>query len=346
MKILITGSTGFIGQKIVRELLEQNHQLFLLIRPESKEKARKMYGENDKISYISGDITKTDVIQNIYSVVNQLDEVDTVLHLAALYNLEASYKEAYEQNVIGTQNIILLLDKMKNVKHFHYYSTYAVNPIIDGATHEDFLVKDDKLFTDFYALTKNHAEHLIRSKKNSHYKIVIHRPGVIIGDSQNGSFEKIDGPYFLFEVVRKIKDLGVTNLTIPFLPLPIHQDANIPVLPIDVLAKWSVEIMNNPPKENIRCYHLVPEQKIRSIDFLEASLDLLQIRTRVIPLTYYRIMDHFFPLVKIPKETLFYMNQRTIFDQTNLKTDYPDLKSPSYQQYLPQIIQGFLRGKR
>lgn len=346
MKILITGATGFIGQKIVRELLKQDHSLFLLVRPESKEKAKKIFGDNDKISYISGDITQTDIIKNIYSAVNQLDEIDTILHLAALYDLTASYKDAYEQNVIGTQNILLLLEKMKNVKHFHYYSTYAVNPIIEGATHEDFLVKDDRLFSDYYALTKNHAEHLIRSKKDAPYNIIIHRPGVIIGDSKDGTFDKINGPYFLFELVQKIKSMGFSSLTIPALPLPIHQDANIPILPIDILANWSTAIINDPPKEKFRCYHLVPEQKIRSIDFLEDALELLQVKTRIVPLSYYKIMDRLFPLVKIPKETIFYMNQRTIFDRTNFRTDYPELIGPSYQQYLSTIIQGYLRGRK
>ena len=345
MNILLTGATGLIGQRIVRKLSLGEHKLFLLVRPESKIKAKEIFKDLPNLTYIEGDIEDTDVVKNIYTVSKLIDEMECVVHLAAYYNLEASLAEAYLKNVVGTQNILHLMTKMKSIKHFHYFSTYAVNPVTQGAVNENFLIQDGLPFPDEYSKTKNHAEHLVRKNRLPQVKTVIHRPGIIIGDSETGEMEKTDGPYYFFDFVMKLKKLKVVNSKLPFLPMPLTPNSFLPVLPVDVLTDWCSHIILNPPKEDLRCYHLVPHPPIKGIEFLEASMELLGLPLKIFPVKQTKLMAPLLPVLNIPKQAAFYMNQQTIFDRSELTKDYPILTCPPYQKYLPKIIQGYLRGK-
>ena len=205
MNIFITGGTGFIGKELTQTLLKEGHQIFLLVRPASMEKAKLLFQDQQNLKFIEGDITQTDVIHNISSINSTINKVDTVIHIAAVYDFNASYEECYYQNVVGTQNIINLIKKMRALKHFHYFSTFAVNPIAEGAVSEDYLTEDTSLFPDDYSLTKNHAEHLVKKNISPDYTTVIYRPGIIMGDSLSGEFSKVDGPYFIFDILSKFK---------------------------------------------------------------------------------------------------------------------------------------------
>lgn len=345
MNILLTGPTGFIGKRIVNQLASGGHRLFLLVRPNSRAKAEITFKHLKDITFINGDIEETDIIKEVSSVSKILEEIDSVVHLAAFYDLEASLSVAYIKNVIGTQNVLQLLGRMKNVKHFHYFSTYAVNPVAQGAVNEDFLIQDDLPFYDMYSKTKNHAEHLVRKFRKEGMKTVIFRPGVIIGDSETGEMEKTDGPYYLYDFVQKLKTIELLNSKIPFLPMPIKPNSTLPVLPVNILADWCSKIISRPPENELRCYHMVPQPMVKTKDFLEASIELLGLPVKILPLSQTRLISPFLPLINIPKQAAFYMNQQTLFDRSHLQQDYPELQTPYYQQYLPNIIEGYLKSR-
>lgn len=346
MNILLTGSTGLIGQRMTRRLASDGHKLFLLVRPASKKKAQALFKDLPSIVYIIGDIEDTDVVKNIYSVSHYIDEIDCLVHLAAYYNLEATLSEAYIKNVLGTQNIIQLMGKMKGLKYFHYFSTYAVNPQTREVILENDLTNDDRLFQDDYAKTKNHAEHLVRKIHLPHIKTIIHRPGIIIGDSRTGATDKEDGVYFFFNFIEKLKKIKFLSNKIPFLPMLVNDRSKLPVLPVDILADWSSQIINNPPQAKLSCYHLISQEQINTKMFLERSMELLNFPVKLMPVKSHPLLTKALPLLKIPKEAAFYMNQHSDFDRSQLEKDYPHLKCPKFEDYLPQIIKGFIEGKK
>jgi nucleoside-diphosphate-sugar epimerase len=345
MNILLTGATGLIGQRIVRRLSREGHKIYLLVRPQSKSKAIELFSDVPTITYIEGDIEDKDVVKNIYTVSQLLDEIEGLVHLAAFYDLEASLEEAYLKNVLGTQNILHLMSKMKSIKYFHYFSTYAVNPTKSGLVSENDLTENDLLFEDHYSKTKNHAEHLVRRHNLNHIHTVIHRPGIIIGDSNSGVTTKHDGVYFFYDFVRQLKKMNIMRLKIPYLPMLVHENSYLPVLPVDTLTDWSCHIISHPPQENMKTYHLVPTPSIRTKDFLEASMKLLGVPMKLFPLGQVKVITPLLPFLKIPKEAAFYMNQLALFDRTNLEKDYPELTCKTYDEYLPKIIKAYLESK-
>ena len=346
MNIFLTGSTGFIGQRMVRKLDQEGHKIFLLVRPKSRKKAESLFREIPSITYIEGDIEDTDVVKNIYTVSHHIDQIDCLVHLAAHYDLNATLAECYLKNVLGTQNIIHLMTKMKNLKHFHYFSTYAVNPSTLGAVTEDSLTQDDRLFQDEYAKTKNHAEHLVRRHHLSHVKTVIHRPGIIIGNSETGEMDRSDGIYYFFNFIKKIKNINLLKSRLPLLPMLVHENSYLPLLPVNILTEWSCKIISNPPDAPLRCYHLVPNINIRTKSFMEASMEQMGFPLKIFPVKYTKLLAPLLPLVKIPKEAAFYMNQLSVFQRSNLAQDYPTLTCPDFKEYLPVIIGGFLENEK
>ena len=112
MKIFITGATGFLGSKII-EQFQDKYSLSILVR--NKDLLSKLKEKNITSHY--GDLS---TIQT-----EMLNEIDTVIHTAALARPYGKWEDFYHSNVEGTKN---LLEKSiaANVKKFIYISTEAV----------------------------------------------------------------------------------------------------------------------------------------------------------------------------------------------------------------------------
>lgn len=342
MKILITGGSGFIGKPLVLDLLSHNHEIYLLARSKSINAVNKTF-IGHPIFFFEGNIEDPEVVLGTENK-EKLQEIDCLIHLAALYDLTAKPDVSYRANVLGTQNILNLAKRMRKLRFFHYFSTYAVNPNKEGIVFENDLCDNKERLSDFYSKTKNQAEHIVRAKQLPGINVIIHRPGIIIGDSNTGEMEKKDGPYYFFDFIERLKS---TNLAqkLPFLPLPLHESSRLNVLPVDILVGWSSEIIRNPKNHKLRCYHLVPKEEISTLSFLKESMELMKLPLKIIPLSFLWPFSIIFPFLKIPKETIFYLQQQAIFNRSNLEIDYPHLIEKPFKEYLFNIIQGNRKNK-
>ena len=337
MKILVTGGTGFIGKRLALNLLSHGHEVYLLVRSKSL-KSTIPFFTNTPVQFIEGDIEDSEVIKSEF--LEKIPEIDTLIHLAAYYDLKASAEDSYKVNVLGTKNILNLIKKMKALKFFHYFSTYAVNPTLGGVILENDLTDEKNHFNDFYSKTKNQAEHLVRAESLPGVKVSIHRPGIIIGESESGLMDKTDGPYYFFDFIEKLKSMPFASF-LPFLPLPVPEASRLNVLPVDILVEWSSEIIRNPKNHDLRCYHLVPKESISTLNFLKRALELMDLPLKILSINSPWFFTLIFPILGIPKETIFYLQQKAIFDQGQLKEDYPGLMDRDYQEYLPNIIHAY-----
>jgi thioester reductase-like protein len=346
MNILIIGGTGFIGQRLVKKLHESGETIFLLVRPSSLEKAKNLFSNLAGINYLKGDIDQTDLLSDVGQTEKVTHQIECVIHLAATYRLDISPSEAYLKNVIGTQNVLKFLSRLSKLQFFHYFSTYAVNQILEGSVQEDQLISGVSLFYDEYARSKNHAEHLVRKLAPKEIKTVIHRPGIIIGDSKTGERDKNDGPYYFFDFIEKTKKLNHLTKRIKVLPLPVMKESLMPVLPVDMLIDWCSQIILTPPQRPLSCYHLVPQNKIYTKEFLQSSIDLLHSPLKIICVPFEKAFPGVFKLLNLPPQLVFYMKQTASLDRSQLNRDYPHFIESDFKDYLPKIIEAFLRNKK
>ncbi len=118
---LITGGAGFIGSHLVKELVSQGQQVTVLDNL-SGGNLSNLKSVWNQITFIEQDIRNADAL------VNALDQVDFVLHHAALISVAESMEkpqETAEINVQGTVNVLEAARK-NQVKRVVFASSAAV----------------------------------------------------------------------------------------------------------------------------------------------------------------------------------------------------------------------------
>jgi len=169
MKILVTGVTGFIGRKLVSELLSADHDVTALVRESSN-----LQELPETLHLVYGDLLDSESLKA--AVTGQ----EVVIHLAAYFDFYPSdVKLLYRVNVEGTQH---LLDACSNasVKRFIYISTTEViGPVEHPPGNEE-----TELRPQFhYSKSKVEAEERVReTSSKSGFEYVILRPTGIMGE--------------------------------------------------------------------------------------------------------------------------------------------------------------------
>ena len=122
MKVLLTGSFGNIGEKVVKELLKQKHEVTCLdLKNPTNEKVAQQF--KSKVDIIWGDIT------NAKQVSDAIAEVDAVIHMAAMLPATVDLNPALGKkvNVGGTQNVIDGIKASGDDKQLIFCSSISVH---------------------------------------------------------------------------------------------------------------------------------------------------------------------------------------------------------------------------
>ena len=137
MNVLITGITGFLGPHLARQLINNGHNVYGVLRgtrgSEQEIKDLLTLEEFNKITFLYGDIVHYRTIDNIFKDYN----FDVVYHLAAQTHPPTSFKDpigTWETNVMGSINLITCMQDRQPNCHFVFCSTVEVygNEGIDG----------------------------------------------------------------------------------------------------------------------------------------------------------------------------------------------------------------------
>lgn len=86
MRVLITGATGFIGKHLVNALLEQGHDVSLLVREASGPKAQTLWGT--RVNVVSVGASAESVVKGFHRLVAEQRRPDVVFHLATYFVAE------------------------------------------------------------------------------------------------------------------------------------------------------------------------------------------------------------------------------------------------------------------
>lgn len=182
MNILITGTTGFIGKKLVAVLHDQNHQIYALCRNRSK--AEKLLPKDCKI--IVGDITDRNTIKGC------CDGIDMVYQLVGLSGNELPSEYQFERfrkvNVEGVRNIMNEA-KRAGVKRFVQVSSIAAMGIVKKTPINGDSICDPYLP---YQVSKREGELLLLKEfKENGFPVIIVRPAKVYGVGGEDSYESI-----------------------------------------------------------------------------------------------------------------------------------------------------------
>ena len=257
MSYFVTGATGFLGRFLVGNLLKRKGTVYVLVRKDSQEKfdalAKKMAWDMKRVVPVHGDMTAANCGLTAAQLRTLSGKVKHFFHLAAIYDLTADAESQRKGNVDGTQNA-LDLGVAIGASCFHHTSSIAAAGLYQGVFREDMFHEAEGL-DDPYLRTKHDSEGLVRKEKRIKWRI--YRPGMVVGHSQTGEMDKIDGPYYFFTFLKKLREMLP-----PWMPVLGIEGGRINVVPVDFVVD-AMDHIAHKPKLDGHCFHLVDPEPMR-----------------------------------------------------------------------------------
>jgi NAD(P)-dependent dehydrogenase (short-subunit alcohol dehydrogenase family) len=233
MTRFVTGGTGFIGRHLLRLLARRAGTTYVLVRPRSRERLERLIGEigaNGRLELLAGDVTEPGLGLRAEDRA-RLRGAD-FYHLAAVYDLEASEEDNQRANVDGTRHVVDLA--RESGARVHHMSSIAVaGAKWKGEFTEDMFDEGQPLDHPYYR-TKFEAERIVR---NAGVPFRVYRPGLVIGSSETGEADRIDGPYYGFKLIQRLRH-AIPEWT----PLVGFEGGLVNMVPVDFVARALDEI--------------------------------------------------------------------------------------------------------
>lgn len=281
-RILVTGTNGFVGQRLVLLLLQRGYKVNCAQRKTTYKKEKR----SDCEYYEVGDFTENPVWDDA------LNGVDSIVHLAArvhvMQETSANPLTVFRKaNVEATLKLARVAAK-KNVRRFVYISTVKVN----GEQTRDcsFTEKDELNPLDPYARSKFEAEQkLMNLGEESGMEIVIIRPVLVYGPGVKGN---------ILRLLRLI-DKGV--------PLPFRGVNNRrSLLALDNLIDLIILCGQHPEAAN-QIFLATDGNDISTERLVTLCADNLHRRLRLfgVPIIVRRLLARLFPRIKKLERRLY-----------------------------------------
>ncbi len=249
MTYFVTGATGFIGRHLLKHLLARKGDVHCLVRKGSQKKfedLRARFGADGKRLFpVIGDLTKPMLGLSPAQRKALAGKAKHFFHLAAIYDLAADADSQIAANVEGTRHALELAAALK-AGCFHYASSIAVAGLYAGVFREDMFAEAENLDHPYFR-TKHDAEALVREAKIKHR---IYRPAIVLGSSRTGEIDKIDGPYYFFRTLKKLRE------ALPaWMPTIGLEGGRVNMVPVDFVVAAMDHIAHKPGLDG-GCFHL------------------------------------------------------------------------------------------
>ncbi len=339
MHVALTGATGFLGLRLVRELLERHGSLTVLARAGSGGALRRITRFFELTSAPAALITElpnrlrvveTDLGQprmGLSSAEFQrlADELDVIWHSAGNINLDDDLVNLRRVNVEGTRNVLALAAAGGRKPMVHHISTaFVAGARREGVAYEDEL--DDALgFENGYERSKYEAEFLVRAWSQAHGRpVMILRPSILVSDLPHP--ELPEHPLqFLDQIIQTaLHRLGRAGVRIPEKDRPVvrvigHPHGHLNFLPVDHAASVMVQLASRHSPGQVNTYHVVHDHDIPVSVVLALAERLAPVRLELVE----HRPDDLSPLEAVadfyPGFTP-YLSHRRRFDDTRVRT--------------------------
>jgi NAD(P)-dependent dehydrogenase (short-subunit alcohol dehydrogenase family) len=350
MNYFVTGASGFIGRRLVEKLLQRPDATvyYLILERELPMVATlgQRWGEaSARTVPIIGDLTQPRLGVADADQARLKGNIQHLFHLAAIYDLKASAEIQEKVNIQGTRNAVAFAEAIE-VGCFHQTSSIAAAGLYEGVFREDMFEEAEELENPYYR-TKHESEGIVRRECSRPWRI--YRPGAVVGDSRTGEMDKIDGPYYFFKLIQKMR-----NLLPPWMPMIGIEGGRLNLVPVNFIVDAMNHIAHLDGLDG-QCFHLVDPTPHRIGDILnifaraahapEMSLRVNALMFAFIPQVIRTGLAHFKPARRMrdqilkdlgmPADVMRFVNYPTRFDcrETLKALKGTDIAVPPLESY-------------
>lgn len=101
--------------------------------------------------------------------------------------------------------------------------------LFEGTFTEDMFDEGQALTHPYYR-TKFQSEAMVREHARVPWRV--YRPGMVVGHSETGEMDKIDGPYYFFKAIQRVRDRAPK-----WMPLLVEEGGYMPIAPVDYVVR-------------------------------------------------------------------------------------------------------------
>jgi NAD(P)-dependent dehydrogenase (short-subunit alcohol dehydrogenase family) len=264
MQYFVTGATGFIGKRLVKQLLaRRGTTVYFLMRQASRDKLAGLlayWGVSGKRAVpVWGDITDKRLGVAATELKALKGHIEHVFHLAAVYDLEADDEVQATVNIQGTRNLVDFANAVQ-AGHVHHVSSVAAAGLYEGVFREDMFEEAENLDHPYF-VSKHESEKIVRKECKRPW--TVYRPSMVVGDSQTGEMDKVDGPYYLFKPIQRLR-----QILPPWFPAVGLEGGRINIVPVDFVVA-ALDHIAHRVQEGGSCFHLVDPKGQRVGDVID-----------------------------------------------------------------------------
>jgi NAD(P)-dependent dehydrogenase (short-subunit alcohol dehydrogenase family) len=252
MQYFVTGASGFIGKRLVRKLLARRGAVVhFLVRESSRDKVPALHEywgvDGRRAVPVVGDLAKPLLGLSKTDAKALAGKIDHFFHLAAIYDLKADAESQIVANIDGTRNAVALANEMK-AGCFQHVSSIAAAGMYEGVFREDMFEEAEGLDHPYFS-TKHESEKIVRKEVKGAWRV--YRPAIVVGDSRTGEIDKIDGPYYYFKLIQKMR-----KMLPPWMPTIGIEGGRINMVPVDFVVDALDHIAHKADLDGM-AFHLV-----------------------------------------------------------------------------------------
>jgi NAD(P)-dependent dehydrogenase (short-subunit alcohol dehydrogenase family) len=250
MTYFVTGGTGFIGRFLIDRLVQREGNIYVLVRKNSVKKLdelRPRWGAAEsRVIAVVGDLAKPRLGVAPGDLSKLKGKVKHCFHLAAIYDLSADAESQEKTNIDGTRNAVEFAEAIE-AGCFHHVSSIAAAGLYDGVFREDMFEEAEELDHPYFR-TKHDSEGIVRNECDLPWRI--YRPAIVVGHSKTGEIDKIDGPYYFFKLIQKMR-----KALPPWVPTVGIEGGRINIVPVDYVVEAMDHIAHKKGLDG-GCFHL------------------------------------------------------------------------------------------
>ena len=344
--IFVTGFTGFLGRRLVAELLATRPEqpIIALVRRESLDRARasiSSLGAGSRLTLVEGDLLSNGLGLTPATPIHAT--VSEIFHLAALYDLAATAEAAREANVRGTAHLLAFAAGCPGLQRLHHVSTCYVAGDHRGRFGEEDLSRGQG-FLNHYDQTKFESELAVRRHAGPG-AVTVYRPAIVVGDSKTGEIAKPDGPYMVMEAMSRLPRWFV-------FPRVGSGTRPVNLVPVDYVVR-ALACLSGRPETTGGCYHLADPEPLTAGELQRHLMRLLHRRFLLLPVPSPVLRQVLRPrliarLMGLPAEAIPYFDYRAWFstDRAQALLAPHGVSCPRLTDYLPLLVATWQQRRR